>query len=123
MPRRRKIYKDRNNRHVTRQYLDERRELLRQARQPISEWIEFCEHFIKRGYHVALRSTHNSRSKYVTLTYSGRQYRVRFSDHPETHHGAFERTDFFVGVGDQRETTTTLDAIMAAERFFGDVPW
>ena len=88
----------------------------------------FCEHFVDRGYHVAVRTASNSQSRYITITYGGRQYKVRFSDHPETHHGAFERTDFFVGapptVGPQRERTTTEDAIHATARFFGDIiPW
>lgn len=85
-----------------------------------SKWVEFCEHFMDRGFKIKLYEAKKTVSKYVTVTDGKREYKVRFSNHrPNKGRELNEDCDFFVGITHTGVRTTAM-AIQATEMFFDD---
>lgn len=84
------------------------------------KWIVFCEALLSRGLTVHLYEARKTFSKYVTATdASGRSFKVRFSNHkPIPSRESRGDCDFFVGVTNQKVTTTNM-ALDATLKFFG----
>lgn len=81
------------------------------------KWVMFARYFVSRGYDVELYEARQTHSKYLTVIKGNRTFKVRFSDHkPIMAREIAGDCDYFVGRTNLR-TTTTDQAIMAAEIF------
>lgn len=114
----------RRNREKLRGSLVTKEQLLRRQRSiegkgfPPSKWIEFCIRCLDMGLVVRVHEAVTTRSKYVYLSKGDTRYKVRFSNHAANAvREAAHDSDFYVGVGNTR-TTTTEDAIRAVRRRF-----
>ena len=45
------------------------------------KWVLFCEYYMQKGFAVYLYDSKSTVSKYITLVYGGKTFKVRFSDH------------------------------------------
>lgn len=98
---------------ITREFLDQR--LQRAASKGFSKqkWIEFCEHFLERGFKLSMYEARATVSKYVKVHHEGKYFIVRFSNHrPNQTRELRGDSDFFVGVT-HTGVRTTADAINA----------
>ena len=108
-----------NNCPVTHGLLEARYERSRAKGYAKQKWIVFCEAMLAMGFHVTLYDARRTFSKYLTVSFSGRFYKVRFSNHrPIRSREEANDCDFFVGVCNHA-TTTTDDAIAAVKEYFG----
>ena len=83
------------------------------------KWVQFCRRMRQAGLTVHLYEARQTASKYVTVSYAGVEFKVRFSDHaPNRQREERGDCDFFVGVT-HLDTTTTGQAVQATLRFFG----
>ncbi len=104
---------------VTHELLEARYERSRIKGYSKQKWIVFCEAMLAMGFHVTLYEARRTFSKYITVSSSGRFYKVRFSNHrPIRAREEANDCDFFVGVCNHT-TTTTDDAIAAVKEYFG----
>jgi hypothetical protein len=105
------------HRFVDMKYLEWRKNSTINAGYAVSKWMWFCEWALSNGLHVFLHESYSTVSKYIYVSKSrnGPQFKVRFSNHkPNATKERAEDCDFFVGISNQR-TTTTEDAISAVE--------
>lgn len=71
------------------------------------KWLEFCEHFLSRGFLVEKYQARNTVSKYIYVTKDELTTKVRFSNHrPNYQKQQDGDCDFFVGVSNGQVTTT-----------------
>lgn len=108
------------HRNVTYDFLKHRKE--RAHKFPPAKWIEFCEICLDSGFSVSLYEARKTFSKYVTVRRGGKQFLVRFSNHPPIKSREIRGDcDFFVG-RTNLTTTTTDDAVRAAAVYFSQLP-
>ncbi len=85
------------------------------------KWIEFCEHFMEKGFKIRLYEARKTVSKYVTVQKGSKEFKVRFSNHKPIHQREMMGDcDFFVGVTHTGVRTTSM-AIDEVTKFFQDV--
>lgn len=72
------------------------------------KWIQFCETFVDlEGMVLRLYEARKTNSKYITLYFKGKTFKVRFSDHkPIKSREEAGDCDFFVGVTNNQVSTT-----------------
>ena len=82
------------------------------------KWVTFCETLIARGFHLSIYEARKTVSKYITVSKSGRHFKVRFSNHkPIKGRELSGDCDFFVGWTHTGKRTTE-DALVAVDEFF-----
>lgn len=82
---------------------------------PKAKWITFCETLMESGLDLTLTLYEARRtvSKYISVHYKNKEYKVRFSNHrPIAHRELLNDCDFFVGVTNFK-VTRTENAIQA----------
>jgi len=98
-------------------YLERRAKNAERGGYQKPRWIEFCEDMLRRGYHVRLYEARQTFSKYITVLFRKRSFKVRFSNHkPCKQKEANRDCDFFVGIT-HFGVTRTEDAIKATVEF------
>lgn len=81
----------------------------------IQKWISFSEKLLEMGLDIYLYEAKKTASKYITIQYKNKIYRVRFSDHkPIKQREEKMDCDFFVGVNNN-SVKTTEDALVAVQ--------
>ncbi len=82
------------------------------------KWLQFSKYFILKGFEVYLAKSKSTVSKYIYVEDMENVFKVRFSNHkPNKNKEVAEDCNFFVGRTNLR-TTTTEQAVLAAEIFF-----
>lgn len=110
-----------NGAPVSRETLRERAARATAAGYAVPKWVEFCEHFLARGFEVRVYEARQTVSKYVTVVRGRVGFKVRFSNHlPNRRRELAGDCDFFVGKA-HTTWTTTADAVAAAEAFFAAI--
>lgn len=103
------------NQLLTLEFLDQRERSFDKYERP--KWMYFARHFLEKGWQVELYEARQTFSKYLTVIYNNRRYKVRFSNHkPILEREINGDCDYFVGRTNLR-TTNTDSAIMATEIF------
>jgi hypothetical protein len=83
-----------------------------------AKWMIFCEMMLDRGYGVKVYEARKTVSKYITVIYNEKEFKVRFSNHrPICAREINGDCDFFVG-RTNLGVSTTAHAIVAVDRFF-----
>ena len=88
-----------------------------------SKWITFALYFVTKGYHVRLKASQSTVSKYVIVGHSrkGGYYKVRFSNHKANiRMEDLQDSDIYVGVGN-KGTINTGQAIQLTEEWLSNV--
>ena len=110
-----------NSLPVTPNLIAHRKELAQDGGYPTPKWIEFSETLLNEGYTVEVYYAQQTVSKYVTVSKGGRDFLVRFSNHPpNVRREANADCDFFVGKTNFT-WTTTKDALAAVRKHFAPV--
>lgn len=109
-----------NNLKVTRKFLVERKNRSAHAGYGIPKYIEFCEILLNDGFTLYLYEARKTVSKYITISFAGKSFKVRFSNHkPNLFREERGDCDFFVGVTNLG-VTTTKDALKAVYEHFNE---
>jgi hypothetical protein len=102
---------------VTPAFLAARAALHENGGYPKARWIVFCETMLERGFTLTLYEARQTASKYLTVMYGEKSFKVRYSNHPPARE-RLDDCDFFVGRR-PGQTTNTTQAIEAVMRAFG----
>lgn len=109
------------NKILTEGYLEDRARACQGKGYDVPKWISFCRTLMRRGFQVALYEAQFTHSKYLTVWKNGKNYKVRFSDHPPIKEREVNGDcDFFVGHTNLGKTNTN-DALRAVLIHFGDL--
>jgi hypothetical protein len=101
--------------NVTKSQLDARAEYSVSKGYSVQKWIQFCRSMMDEGFRVNVYEAQTTFSKYIVITdpKGHRKFKVRFSNHrPNKRAESEEDSDFYVGVANNK-TTTTEQAITA----------
>lgn len=91
------------------------------------QWIRFVRYFIDKDFYLEIRIV-DSGSKYIYIKQKGkkksraRSFKVRFSNHPPPKNKEFMKyCNFVVGPYHDTKVNSMMDAVKAAEEFFGEI--
>lgn len=74
---------------------------------PVPKWIQFAETLLQNGWKVDLQRSKSTVSKYLYISYGGKTFKVRFSNHKANKNQERKQdSDFYVGVGNKGVITT-----------------
>jgi hypothetical protein len=103
---------------VTKEFLKTRADRCLGAGYKKQQWVSFCEVMLSKGFTCTIYEAKETYSKYITVSFQNKFFKVRFSNHkPIAHREENGDCDFFVGITN-KGCTTTAQAVLAAMRAF-----
>lgn len=107
------------NATVTPEFLKHRSDRSISAGYKKQQWVSFCEIMLSKGFTCTIYEAKLTFSKYITVKYFDRQFKVRFSNHkPIAHREENGDCDFFVGYTN-KGIQTTGQAVLKVFQYFG----
>lgn len=111
--------------NVTKEILDQRAEYSVSKGYSVQKWIQFCRIMMEQGFRVNVHEAVTTLSKYITVTdpKGHKKFKVRFSNHrPNKDVEKSSDSDFYVGVANNKTTTTEQAIAATLAHMNGDTP-